>query len=644
MPAADACSSLASVAEAHAAGWTIEHEKIYDNDNKNKNKNKKSPSSLVWRHDFATFTDALGFLSRTAIATEPLRAHIAHPRWHLSRSGAQATSVHVAFQSAGVFKDDDDDDGVGVVVGVGCNDLATAVDVTADLQGVAAAFPHSKDKAISFLEGCVPPPALNDDDDDNNDRNNDNDNDVNGAGETDLVPTRAQKSALLPQGGARETKWLATAASAGWTLIDDNDDDDDGDDDDMKARLKGNRRSLRRAFVFKDFKDAFGFFVRGAVYAEKSMHAAVRWQGSGGALGNVVTVTLSTMTTTTTTTTAKTMMRGLSCGDFNLAMRLSAFAKGKKRSAPINWFVGLPAPIGKGEKSSGGSGTGGSGGSISGRPCKWGHGVSFSAAQLAAEDERLDVTKSGWRETRTAQRGNPFAPVSATPPTARSGSGGGEDNGGGDVGETNSDDKSGDTLLRRTFRFSTFTEAFGFMASEAIYAEKIIHHVEWKNVHSRVAVTTTTHDKGGVSCLDTATAIAMNGFSDGDAPQHAYDTLVATLPHDEKRKLPSDDSRPFVDSCIVGLAHAVNATWPPPDVFFNATGALLNDADVTTQMQRLPKWKLVPATAAAASEDGGGGGGGGRKVLHREFKFKGFRSAFGFMTRAALYAEGVRGK
>lgn len=67
--------------------------------------------------------------------------------------------------------------------------------------------------------------------------------------------------------------------------------------------------------------------------------------------------------------------------------------------------------------------------------------------------------------------------------------------------------------LRRTFRFGGFVEAFGFMASAALVAEKMDHHPNWSNVYSTVEVALNTHDRGGVTELDAALARAMNDLA-----------------------------------------------------------------------------------------------------------------------------------
>ena len=67
--------------------------------------------------------------------------------------------------------------------------------------------------------------------------------------------------------------------------------------------------------------------------------------------------------------------------------------------------------------------------------------------------------------------------------------------------------------ITRNFVFSSFAEAFGFMAEAAIVAEKIDHHPEWTNVWRKVTVTLTTHSAKGLTELDFSLAKAMNEIS-----------------------------------------------------------------------------------------------------------------------------------
>ena len=68
----------------------------------------------------------------------------------------------------------------------------------------------------------------------------------------------------------------------------------------------------------------------------------------------------------------------------------------------------------------------------------------------------------------------------------------------------------GRNAITKTFKFKNFTEAFGWMTSMALYAEKKDHHPEWFNVYSTVEVILSTHDAGGVTSLDLDMAREMN--------------------------------------------------------------------------------------------------------------------------------------
>ncbi|MEO0547170.1 MAG: 4a-hydroxytetrahydrobiopterin dehydratase [Pseudomonadota bacterium] len=66
--------------------------------------------------------------------------------------------------------------------------------------------------------------------------------------------------------------------------------------------------------------------------------------------------------------------------------------------------------------------------------------------------------------------------------------------------------------IHRQFKFANFIEAFGFMTSAALIAEKMNHHPEWSNVYNRVDVTLTTHDAHGLTDLDVALAKALDAL------------------------------------------------------------------------------------------------------------------------------------
>ena len=59
-----------------------------------------------------------------------------------------------------------------------------------------------------------------------------------------------------------------------------------------------------------------------------------------------------------------------------------------------------------------------------------------------------------------------------------------------------------DGALYRSFRFSDFSEAFGFLTRVALHAETVDHHPEFTSVWNRVDFRLTTHDAGGVTERD----------------------------------------------------------------------------------------------------------------------------------------------
>jgi 4a-hydroxytetrahydrobiopterin dehydratase len=66
------------------------------------------------------------------------------------------------------------------------------------------------------------------------------------------------------------------------------------------------------------------------------------------------------------------------------------------------------------------------------------------------------------------------------------------------------------------FEFDDFVNAFGFMTSVAILAEKQDHHPEWFNVYNKVEITLTTHDVpgegSGLSARDVTLAKAIDAL------------------------------------------------------------------------------------------------------------------------------------
>jgi len=76
--------------------------------------------------------------------------------------------------------------------------------------------------------------------------------------------------------------------------------------------------------------------------------------------------------------------------------------------------------------------------------------------------------------------------------------------------------------ITRTFEFTDFIAAFGFMMRVAVLAEQRQHHPEWSNVYNVVRIVLTTHDCGGLSLRDIELAqaidLAIGGELNGRRP------------------------------------------------------------------------------------------------------------------------------
>ena len=64
--------------------------------------------------------------------------------------------------------------------------------------------------------------------------------------------------------------------------------------------------------------------------------------------------------------------------------------------------------------------------------------------------------------------------------------------------------------IRKSFHFSNFSEAWGFLSRIALAAEKMDHHPEIFNVYNRVEIILSTHDVEGLSAKDVHLAQAID--------------------------------------------------------------------------------------------------------------------------------------
>lgn len=71
----------------------------------------------------------------------------------------------------------------------------------------------------------------------------------------------------------------------------------------------------------------------------------------------------------------------------------------------------------------------------------------------------------------------------------------------------------GRDAIKKSFTFTDFSEAFGFMSRVALRAEQMNHHPEWFNVYNRVEVTLSTHECQGLSERDIKLASFMDTIS-----------------------------------------------------------------------------------------------------------------------------------
>ncbi|HEX8996193.1 MAG TPA: 4a-hydroxytetrahydrobiopterin dehydratase [Ktedonobacterales bacterium] len=72
--------------------------------------------------------------------------------------------------------------------------------------------------------------------------------------------------------------------------------------------------------------------------------------------------------------------------------------------------------------------------------------------------------------------------------------------------------RAGDTLIK-TFTFETFPESISFVDRVAPVAEELSHHPDITINYSRVTMTLSTHDEGGVTQKDVALASRIDALA-----------------------------------------------------------------------------------------------------------------------------------
>jgi 4a-hydroxytetrahydrobiopterin dehydratase len=66
--------------------------------------------------------------------------------------------------------------------------------------------------------------------------------------------------------------------------------------------------------------------------------------------------------------------------------------------------------------------------------------------------------------------------------------------------------------INRILEFKSFVQAFGFMSSVALVAERMNHHPNWSNVYNKIEVKLFTHDAGGLTHKDFILASHMDAI------------------------------------------------------------------------------------------------------------------------------------
>lgn len=72
-----------------------------------------------------------------------------------------------------------------------------------------------------------------------------------------------------------------------------------------------------------------------------------------------------------------------------------------------------------------------------------------------------------------------------------------------------------DGKVTRDYRFANFSEAFAFLTRVALLAEKRDHHPDIFNSWSRVTLSLTSHDAGGVTQRDIDLARGIDALGEG---------------------------------------------------------------------------------------------------------------------------------
>lgn len=66
--------------------------------------------------------------------------------------------------------------------------------------------------------------------------------------------------------------------------------------------------------------------------------------------------------------------------------------------------------------------------------------------------------------------------------------------------------------IRRDFEFHDFSEATAFLVRVALISEKLDHHADYSGVYSKLSLTLSSHDAGGITERDVRMAAAVDAL------------------------------------------------------------------------------------------------------------------------------------
>ena len=115
--------------------------------------------------------------------------------------------------------------------------------------------------------------------------------------------------------------------------------------------------------------------------------------------------------------------------------------------------------------------------------------------------------------------------------------------------------------IRKSYHFSNFSEAWGFLSRIALVAEKMDHHPEIFNVYNRVEIILSTHDAGGFSEKDVHLAQAIDELAPERDRKDAVAVAGPNEVHDQDGDREEHPQRERQDRDVRPCEHLGTARW-----------------------------------------------------------------------------------